>query len=131
MNLLLDTHAVLWWAVSSPRLGRNARSLIRSADNTVWVSAVSLWEISIKAALRRASVFESFSHVAPADLERHGFRELPITFRHALEVRELPMHHADPFDHMLVAQARSEGLTILTGDARIHNYDVRTVSALA
>jgi PIN domain nuclease of toxin-antitoxin system len=129
MNVLLDTHALLWWARNSPRLGRQARYLIRSPENSIWVSAASLWEISIKASLGRSKLSPSFAEVAAQDLERHGFRPLPINFHHALSVRDLPVYHRDPFDRILIAQAQCENLTLVTADPQIRAYDVRTIDA--
>ena len=115
----------------NPRLGRKANEIVRSPHNRIWVSSASLWEISIKAALRRGKIAEDFSGFAAEDLDETGFVELPITFDHALAVRELPLHHADPFDRMLIAQARQESLTLLTADPRFRPYDVRTIDASA
>jgi PIN domain nuclease of toxin-antitoxin system len=129
MNLLIDTHVLLWWSRNSPRLGRQARVLISSPQNSVWVSSVSIWEISIKASLGRLELSGLLSARIPEDLERHGFIALPITFPHALAVRDLPLHHRDPFDRMLIAQARCEDLTLLTADPAIAAYDVRTLDA--
>ena len=131
MNLLLDTHALLWFASDSRRLGRQAGKLIRSPANLVWVSAVSLWEISLKASLDRATISERLAEVALEDLERYGFKPLPITIRHALAIRDLPWLHRDPFDRMLVAQALCEDLTLLTADPLIRTYDIRTLDATA
>ena len=80
MNLLLDTHVLIWWSKNSPRLGSQTRKLIRSPENSIWVSAASIWEISIKASLGRLKLHESFAGVMSRDLERQGFRALPISF---------------------------------------------------
>ena len=125
MNLLLDTHALLWWLADDPALGTDARAAIADPDSTVYVSAVSAWEIAIKQAVGRLD--------APSDLDRviedSGFEELPITTRHALAAGWLPQHHADPFDRMLVAQALLERLTLVTGDGRIEPYGIPTLAA--
>jgi PIN domain nuclease of toxin-antitoxin system len=129
MHLLIDTHVLIWWSKNSPRLGSQARKLIRSPENSIWVSAASIWEISIKASLGRLKLHESFAEVMSRDLERQGFRALPIGFRHALAVRDLPHHHADPFDRMLIAQAQCEELTLLTADRAIFDYEVAVLDA--
>ena len=120
-RLLLDTHVLLWWLADDPRLGRSARRAI--ADNEAFASAVSGWEIAIKRALSKLQ--------APGDLEGHvkaeGFKPLPITFQHTERVWVLPRLHDDPFDRMLVAQAHTEGLVLVTNDARIRRYDVQTL----
>ena len=122
-RLLLDTHALLWWLADDARLGRSARRAI--ADNETFASAVSGWEIAIKRALGKLQ--------APGDLEGHveaeGFKPLPITFRHTERLDALPRLHDDPFDRLLVAQARTEGLVLVTNDARIRRYDVQTLGA--
>ena len=127
MNVLLDTHVLLWWLKDTGRLGAETRRLIRSPGTSIWVSAASIWEISIKAALGRLELREPFTEVMPRELERQGFRPLPITFQHALAVRNLPLHHAD----LLIAQAQCEDLTLVTSDSRIRDYDIRTIDALA
>ena len=129
MRLLLDTHTLLWWVWNSARLGKVARSLIGSGDTLIWVSAVSIWEMSIKAPLGRLDRLPPFEKELRIELERSDFRPLPITFDHAWTVSKLPLHHRDPFDRMLIAQARCEDLTLLTGDPAIAAYDVRTIDA--
>jgi PIN domain nuclease of toxin-antitoxin system len=131
MNVLLDTHTLLWWLRDSRQLGKRAKALIRAGETLVSVSSVSIWEISIKAALGRLDLLEPFEKQLHAEMERSGFRELTVTFAHALDVRKLPPHHADPFDRMLIAQARCEDLTLMTADAAIAAYDVRTIGASA
>ena len=103
--------------------------MIRSPGTSIWVSAASIWEIGIKAALGRLELREPFAEALPRELERQGFRPLPITFQHALAVRNLPLHHADPFDRMPIAQAQCEDLTLVTSDSRIRDYDIRTIDA--
>ncbi len=125
MALLLDTHALLWWLAEPTRLSVKTRSLIADRGTRVLVSAASAWEIAIKRTLGRLD--------CPANLEaildEQGFEALPISIAHALEVATLPLHHADPFDRILVAQARIEGLGIVTADARIADYGVVVVEA--
>jgi PIN domain nuclease of toxin-antitoxin system len=121
MRLLLDTHVVLWWRTDDVRLGRDARRAIRSAD-VVWVSAVSGWEAAIKRALGRLRLSGSFMELLGRDLN-----ELPLMLRHADRLAGLPLHHSDPFDRMLIAQALTEGLTIVTHDRQFSRYDVPLV----
>ena len=122
MRLLLDTHVVLWWRQKSRRLNARVIETIATASD-VYVSAASVWEVAIKTALGRLSMDDSFeSHVVAA-----GFEPLAITFTHAAEVGALPALHADPFDRMLVAQARVEGLTLVTHDLSLARYEVRTI----
>ena len=122
MRLLLDTHVVLWWRQKSRRIGARTTDLIGGAAD-VYVSAASAWEVAIKSSLGRLALADPFeTHVVEA-----GFEPLPISFEHASEVGRLPAIHADPFDRMLVAQARVEGLTLVTHDDTLARYDVRTI----
>ncbi len=125
MKLLLDTHVLLWWLDNDARLSRSARRAIADDAVPVAVSAVTAWEISIKAALGKLAPPERW----PEEIVAEGFEPLSITFDHAREAGGLPRHHGDPFDRMLVAQARLEDLVIVTADPRIARYDVRTLAA--
>lgn len=131
MNLLLDTHVLIWWIEGSPKLGKRAKKILLQADATVWVSAASIWEISIKAAAGRLDPFDPPEAWMPKLVNELGVRSLSITFEHAAAVRHLPRHHADPFDRILIAQAQCENLTLLTADPQIEAYDVRTIDASA
>lgn len=122
MNLLLDTHVFLWWLSDDRRLTAPARAAIEREDAGVYVSAASAWEIAIKAALGK---LKPRALDVPREIEAGGFLELPISARHAQAAGGLPRLHADPFDRMLVAQARVEGLTLVTYDPEIAPYDVR------
>ena len=122
MRLLLDTHVVLWWQADDVRLGREARRAIATAE-VVWVSAVSGWEVAIKSALGRIRLDEKFHLTVRAD----DFAELPVSLVHADRVAELPVHHADPFDRLLVAQAQIEGATLVTHDRAIEPYGVPVI----
>jgi PIN domain nuclease of toxin-antitoxin system len=124
-RLLLDTHTLLWWLADDARLGPQARSLIADAHNEVCVSAASLWEISIKKALGKLTGPDGLDNI----VEQEGFSKLPITLFHAEQAGALPALHRDPFDRMLVSQARSEGMEVLTRDAALAGYGVRTLDA--
>jgi len=117
VRLLLDTHALLWW-LADEGLTAQAQEAIADPANIVVVSAASAWEISIKKAVGKLT--------APDDLERQvdagGFSPLPITIAHVIAAGQLPRHHDDPFDRMLIAQAIEEGLTVVTRDKRFENY---------
>ena len=121
MRLLLDTHVALWALVDDPRLGQPARGLIEDAENRVFVSAASLWEIAIKHALGRGGV-----PFPAGDALRHfteaGYESLAIRPSHAVVVETLPPIHADPFDRMLVAQALTEPMRLLTHDRVLGKY---------
>jgi PIN domain nuclease of toxin-antitoxin system len=125
VRLLLDTHALLWWLADDPTLSADARAAIADGESFVAVSAVSAWEIVIKRAAGRLKAPDDLE----AELSRARFTALPITLLHALRIGDLPTHHADPFDRMLVVQAQLEGLTIVTRDERIPLYGVDTLAA--
>ncbi|MFI5178522.1 MAG: type II toxin-antitoxin system VapC family toxin [Vicinamibacterales bacterium] len=129
MNLLLDTHAFLWWLEGHRKLGRRARTAIEQAEAGVWISAASAWEIAIKVGLGRLELDEPPEACLPREMERSGFQPLAVSVAHALAVRALPPHHADPFDRLLVVQAEAEGLTLVTADAVFGRYGVPTLDA--
>lgn len=126
MRLLLDTHMLLWATATPERLSERLRLALAMPGNTVLVSAATVWEIAIKRALGRI-VFplEELDSV----LARADFDDLPITAAHAVAAGGLPRHHADPFDRMLIAQARVEDLTLVSEDAAFGAYDVRLFGA--
>lgn len=121
MKLLLDTHLLLWAAAHPDRLSAQARELIEAPDNELVFSAASLWEIAIKRGLGRSD-FQLEPRVLRRALIDNGYVELPITGSHALAIDELAPLHKDPFDRMLIAQASSEGITLLTTDAAVAQY---------
>ena len=121
MNLLLDTHVALWAIADSSRLSQEARELIISPRNTVWISAASIWEIAIKYALKRGDMPIS-SQDAMRYFSASGYQYLPIEAEHASAVGSLPAHHQDPFDRILVAQALVEPMRLMTHDAQVALY---------
>ncbi len=125
MNLLVDTHVLLWWLDDPTRLSEAAGAAIRDGANVVFVSAATAWEIVIKKTLGKLDVPDNLDEV----LRECRFTPLPITIAHALAVLSLPMHHRDPFDRMLVAQARAEGMTVVTRDPKVLEYAVSNIVA--
>jgi len=126
MNLLLDTHVFLWAIDNNPRLSQKAREAITDGHNIVFVSAATAWEISIKKAIGKLKVPQG-DYLE--ELRLHRFTALDITTEHALTVENLPQHHKDPFDRLLVAQAQVEKLTLVTRDPRIRAYEIQTIEA--
>ena len=131
ISLLLDTHVLIWWLEKSARLGPRTKKILLSPATRTVVSAASIWEIAIKAGSNRLDLGDHLEAWVPRLSSEWGVHLLPITFEHATVTGSLPRHHADPFDRILVAQAQSEGLTILTVDPAIAAYDVRTIDASA
>ena len=125
MNLLLDTHALLWWLGDDSSLSEQAREAIAAPENAVFLSAAVVWEIRIKQSIGKLTVPPVFGDV----LADEHFVELPITIDHVNQLEGLPMIHRDPFDRMLVAQAMFEGLTIVSRDQVIGAYGVKVVPA--
>lgn len=123
MKLLLDTHILLWWIQDSRLLKQVARDLISTSENQVFVSAATAWEIEIK----RASGKLDFVGEVSAAVTDEGFKRLDIHFSHASETRLLPLIHTDPFDRMLVAQARLEEMHLLSVDARVLAYPAQVI----
>jgi PIN domain nuclease of toxin-antitoxin system len=121
MRLLLDTHLLLWAAGTPERLSESAMALVEDPQNVLIFSAASLWEITIKRTLGRGD-FQVDPRLLRRGLVDAGYEELAITGAHALAVDDLPSLHCDPFDRMLVAQARSEGLMLLTSDDVVARY---------
>ena len=123
MRLLLDTHVLLWWLDDAPRLSGEVRDAIASPRNLVYTSAVTAWEIVIKRSLGKLEIPVDWSDAVSSE----PFRKLPVTWEHALDVESLPELHRDPFDRLLIAQARVEGLMLVTCDDIVVRYDVRTL----
>ena len=125
MNLLLDTHVLLWWLNDASALSEKVRTAIADGKNLVFISAVSVWEIRIKEALNKLKIPANFKSV----LADQPFEWLDITHEHAHAIKALPAYHSDPFDRMLVAQAKVEGLTLATRDVHLKKYRVPILAA--
>jgi PIN domain nuclease of toxin-antitoxin system len=121
-RLLVDTHALLWWLTDDPALSTAARDAIADPANEPLVSTASVWEIAIKRSLGKLTAPDDL----PDQISDEGFAWLPISALHAWQVHDLPMHHRDPFDRVLVAQALIERLPLITADARFEAYGVDT-----
>jgi PIN domain nuclease of toxin-antitoxin system len=124
VRLLLDTHALLWW-LAGDGLRPNAAAAVGDPRNTVLVSAVSVWEVGIKGALGKVTIDGDLLE----SIRATGFEALPITFDHAHAAGALPLHHRDPFDRMLVAQATVEAATLVTRDPAIAAYETPLLGA--
>lgn len=123
-RLLLDTHAFIWWVAGDEAMGPQTREQLANTDNQVYVSAATVWEMSIKRQLGKLTAPDDLEAV----VERCGFIPLSIGLFHAQQAGSLPMHHRDPFDRMLLAQAQAEGLTLVSQDTVFPAYGVRLIS---
>jgi PIN domain nuclease of toxin-antitoxin system len=128
VKLLLDTLALIWWMSDDERIGPQARALIADPGNDVLISVVSLWEIVVK--LRVGKLEADIQEIAGA-CESSGFIPLDVRLDHLRQLATLPMHHRDPFDHLLIAQAITEGAALVTDDRHAARYPVQAVACTA
>ena len=127
MKLLLDTHTALWWVNEYEKLSSEAQAMLLNEAHTLYISIASLWEIAIKASLGKLPGFNGGIKMFLAKMEEMPVCPLPVAPRHIEVVETLPFIHRDPFDRLLIAAAKADGMTILTADENIHKYDVSSV----
>lgn len=125
MNFLLDTHVLLWWLDDNPALSEQAKTAISDGQNLVFISAVVVWEIRIKEALGKLKVPDNFQET----LSKQPFEFLDITIEHAHAISQLPLIHRDPFDRLLIAQAKLENMTLISRDKFIKKYQILLIDA--
>jgi PIN domain nuclease of toxin-antitoxin system len=126
MKLLLDTSAFLWYLSGDAKLPKPVVSAVRSPENDVWLSAVSLWEVVVKHLLGKLPLPEPPSSYLPKQRERHAIDPLPLEERAIVHLPKLPAHHRDPFDRMLICQSIEHEMLLVTSDPRILEYPVKT-----
>ncbi len=124
MNLLLDTHSFLWFIDDNPKLSANARKLIESAGNRIFLSTASLWEMAIKFSLGKLTLAQPFEAFIPQQLSLNRIELLHITISHTAAVSVLPFHHRDPFDRLLIAQAQIESMPVVGNDVAFDAYSI-------
>jgi len=124
MRALLDTHTFLWWITDSSELSMRVRDIITDSQNQILFSAASAWEIAIKAQRGRLQLPSPPAQFIAEQLHRNQFVSLPIQMSHALQVYDLPEHHRDPFDRLLVAQCQLEQIPLISGNPALTNYDL-------
>lgn len=124
MRLLLDTQCWLWWFSQPERLNQTAIEQIANEANEVWLSVASVWEMGIKMALGKLPLPDPIDSYVATRMAQLGARSLDIRASHALQVVKLPLHHRDPFDRMLIAQAQAEGMTLVSADPMFRQYNV-------
>jgi PIN domain nuclease of toxin-antitoxin system len=127
MKVLLDTHALLWLITGDDRLSENARQIFLNRENRLFFSAVSLWEICIKKSLGKISLKKGWFPTIQEEMAINTIQWLPIEMAHCIEVAELPFHHRDPFDRMLIAQTIVENLQLLSRDRRMSEYAIERI----
>lgn len=125
MKYLIDTHILLWWFQNPSLLSNRAREIISNPNNVVMVSSVSTWEIVIKKSLGKLKAPDKIFDL----IIKENFLELPVTINHTRHLQKLKKHHNDPFDHLLIAQAKTENLTLLTRDRKIQKYNLNIIEA--
>ena len=127
MQLLLDTHAFLWWVDDARELSRRARSVIADPRNECLLSLASCWEMAIKASLGKLRLATRIDRFVPEQLVANGFRQLSIDLRHVGRVARMAFHHRDPFDRLLAAQALEDDLAVVSADSVFRKYGVRRI----
>lgn len=125
MKLLLDTHAFLWWVNDAPELSEAARAAIANPNNTCYVSVASAWEMSIKSSLGKLKLKKPVERFLTEQIQKNGFLLLNIDLHHVAKVENLPFHHRDPFDRLIVSQAKAERMTLITADQALSAYGIR------
>ncbi len=123
MKVLLDTHVIIWWLEGSRKLSKRALGLLTNPKDTILVSAATAWELAIKVNLGKFNPLFPVSELS-SEIEQEGFVEMPIGIDHAVRAGLLPLHHKDPFDRLLVAQAQALSVPILSADELLDLYDV-------
>ncbi len=127
MAYLLDTHVLLWFSSGDRLLSEKAKSIIENGENEIYLSSISVWELSIKARLGKLRLKKDLKQFITENIVEYSIIQLPVNIAHALEISKLPDIHKDPFDRMLIAQSLVEDLTIITSDEFISRYDVNTI----
>ncbi len=127
MRVLLDTHAFIWWDGASSRLSPRVRDLCYDPANDLFISVASLWEMQIKSLLRKLALRMPLPELVEEQRRLNAFTLVPVHAQHVFELDALPRIHNDPFDRMLIAQARVEGLRLVTNDSVVREYDVDVI----
>ena len=129
MRLLLDTHILIWLLAGSARIHPDLYDMLGDPRHTVYVSAVSAWEMAIKVGLGKLAVPPDLGTWLPREIAAAGLTVLPIQLEHTLGVERLPRHHTDPFNRLLIAQAQEDGLTLVSADCVFSQYDVQLITS--
>ncbi|HWG18198.1 MAG TPA: type II toxin-antitoxin system VapC family toxin [Acidobacteriaceae bacterium] len=127
MRVLVDTHTFIWALLHDHRLSARAKSILRGKENELAFSLVSLWEIAVKMKIGKLNSLGSSVSYIRDEMNAYGMEILPIRYEHILQLEMLPPHHGDPFDRLLISQAITESLPILTNDAKVREYSVKVL----
>ncbi len=127
MRFLLDTHCWLWWLFEPEKLSDTAQATIRNKNNQLYLSVASIWEIGIKVKIGKLNIPQALEIFIPQQMQADGLEALLITPDHAMKAANLPLHHKDPFDRMLIAQTQLENIILLTNDSAFSLYNVTTL----
>jgi PIN domain nuclease of toxin-antitoxin system len=127
MKILLDTNSFLWFISGSERLSINARDRIADLDNQLFLSSASLWEIAIKVSIGKLELLQPYNQLIPQQLEENDINILPIELSHLTTVVELPFYHRDPFDRLIIAQALTEDLPVVSPDSLFSQYAIKLI----
>lgn len=124
MKILLDTQAFLWLIADSSELSKKAKKIFLDEGNEFFLSLVSIWEMAIKISINKLSIIQSLDKFIPNQMQENCINQLDIKFRHLIKVANLPFHHRDPFDRLLIAQGIEEGMPLLSSDSFFDQYSV-------
>lgn len=124
MRLLLDTHTLLWWHDNPKELSSKALDAIQNEENEVFISVVNAWEMQIKSQLNRLSLSRGLEEIFNIEMNDNAFSLLTVELSHVYTLKTIPLHHNDPFDRLLISQARAEDLTVVSTDGEFKKYDV-------
>ncbi|WP_330202836.1 type II toxin-antitoxin system VapC family toxin [Cyanobacterium sp. Dongsha4] len=127
MKILLDTHAFIWWNLTPEKLSLNGLNLIEDKENIIYLSIASVWEMQIKISINKLHFDNPLSQIITKQRNINNIQILSIELEHIWELKNLPLHHKDPFDRILIAQAIIEKIPILTIDSIFHNYSINTI----
>lgn len=124
MKLLIDSHVFKWWRDEPNKLSHNAFTAISDARNDIFLSVATVWELQIKISLKKFAITNGLENAVKDEQMKNGFQILPVQLSHALFIENLPIHHKDPFDRLLISQAFVENMTLVSADSNFANYQV-------
>ncbi len=127
MKLLMDTHTFMWWHSEPKRIPKETLTLLQNPDHELILSVVSLWEMQIKVQLEKLTLRDDLEIMVKIQQEQNNISLLPVIFPHILELRNLPLHHKDPFDRLLIAQSKAENAALVSQDSVFKNYGCNVI----